>query len=128
MVRHRLLRSRLRRLHNLYMKAKLTQYRQSPRKVRIVADELRGKTVDEALRKLRFLTKRAAKPMAKLIESAVANAEENDGKRRDNLVISTITVDKGPTLKRFRPRARGRATRINKRTSHIAVTLGEADE
>jgi large subunit ribosomal protein L22 len=110
------------------MKAKLTQYRQSPRKVRIVADELRGKTVDEALRKLRFLTKRAAKPMAKLIESAVANAEENDGKRRDNLVISTITVDKGPTLKRFRPRARGRATRINKRTSHIAVTLGEADE
>ncbi|MEX2514632.1 MAG: 50S ribosomal protein L22 [Candidatus Paceibacterota bacterium] len=110
------------------MKAKLTQYRQSPRKVRLVADEIRGKTIDEALRKLRFLTKRAAKPMAKLIESAVANAEENDGKRRDDLIISTVTVDNGPTLKRFRPRARGRATRINKRTSHIAITLSEADK
>jgi large subunit ribosomal protein L22 len=66
--------------------------------------------------------------MAKLINSAVANAEENDGKRREELIVSNITVDKGPTLKRFRPRARGRATRINKRTSHIAVTLKESDE
>lgn len=110
------------------MKAKLSQYHQSPRKVRLVADAVRGKTVDDALRKLRFLTKRAAKPMAKLIESAVANAEENDGKRRDNLIISTVTVDKGPTLKRYRPRARGRATRINKRTSHINLELAESDK
>lgn len=110
------------------MKAKLSQYHQSPRKVRLVADAVRGETVDDALRKLRFLTKRAAKPVAKLIESAVANAEENDGKRRDNLIISTITVDKGPTLKRFRPRARGRATRINKRTSHINLELAESDK
>lgn len=110
------------------MKAKLSQYHQSPRKVRLVADAVRGETVDDALRKLRFLTKRAAKPMAKLIESAVANAEENDGKRRDNLIISTITVDKGPTLKRFRARARGRATRINKRTSHVNIELAESDK
>lgn len=107
------------------MKAKLSQYHQSPRKVRLVTDAVKGKPVDEALRKLRFLTKRAADPVAKLIESAVANAEENDGKRRDNLKIEEITVDKGPTLKRFRARARGRASRINKRTSHIAVTLEE---
>jgi large subunit ribosomal protein L22 len=107
------------------MKAKLSQYRQSPRKVRLVANAVKGKPVDEALRRLRFLTKRAAKPVAKLIESAVANAEENDGKRRGDLTIENITVDKGPTLKRFRPRARGRATRINKRTSHINVTLSE---
>lgn len=110
------------------MKAKLSQYHQSPRKVRLVADAVRGQTVDDALRKLRFLTKRAAKPIAKLIESAVANAEENDGKHRDDLIISTVTVDKGPTLKRYRPRARGRATRINKRTSHINLTLAEADK
>lgn len=107
------------------MKAKLSQYHQSPRKVRLVTDAVKGKPVDEALRKLRFLTKRAANPVAKLIESAVANAEENDGKRRDDLKIDEITVDKGPTLKRFRARARGRASRINKRTSHISVTLEE---
>lgn len=107
------------------MRAKLSQYRQSPRKVRLVTSELGGKSIDEALRKLRFFTKRAAHPIAKLIESAVANAEENDGKNRDNLKIAKITVDQGPTLRRYRPRARGRATRINKRTSHVSVQLSE---
>jgi large subunit ribosomal protein L22 len=109
------------------MKAKLSQYRQSPRKVRLVTDAVKGKSVDEALRKLRFITKRASKTVAKLIESAVANAEENDGKQRDNLKVSSITVDQGPTLRRYRARARGRATRINKRTSHINIELGEKD-
>jgi large subunit ribosomal protein L22 len=107
------------------MKAKLSQFRQSPRKVRLVTDAVKGKSVDEALRKLSFLTKRASSPIAKLIESAVANAEENEGKQRGNLTIASITVDQGPTLRRYRPRARGRATRINKRTSHISVSLAE---
>lgn len=107
------------------MRAKLSQFRQSPRKVRLVTDAVKGKSVDEALRKLRFLTKRASKPIAKLIESAVANAVENDGKRRDDLKIESITVDQGPTLRRYRARARGRATRINKRTSHVSVSLSE---
>jgi large subunit ribosomal protein L22 len=110
------------------MKAKLSQHRQSPRKVRLVTDLVSDKSVDEALRTLKFSTKRAAKPVAKLIESAVANAEENDGKRRDNLEIDTITVDQGPTLKRFQPRAQGRSTSIKKRTSHVAVTLTEQEE
>lgn len=107
------------------MKAKLSQHRQSPRKVRLVTDLVSDKSVDEALRTLKFSTKRAAKPVAKLIESAVANAEENDGKRRDNLEIDTITVNQGPTLKRFQPRAQGRSTSIKKRTSHVTVTLTE---
>lgn len=109
------------------MRAKLSQYRQSPRKVRLVTDAVKGKSVDEALRKLRFLTKRASNPIAKLIESAVANAEENEGKRRDNLKIANITVDQGPTLRRYRARARGRATRINKRTSHVNIELAEKE-
>ena len=107
------------------MKATLSQYRQSPRKVRLVTDMVKDDTVDEAIRALNFSKKSAAKPVAKLIESAVANAEHNDGKRRENLAIDELTVDQGPTLKRFRPRARGRATEIKKRTSHINVTLKE---
>lgn len=109
------------------MKAKLSQHRQSPRKVRLVTDLVDDKSVDEALRTLKFSTKRAADPVAQLIESAVANAEENDDKRRDNLTIDSITVDQGPTLKRFQPRAQGRSTSIKKRTSHITVTLTEKD-
>jgi len=107
------------------MKATLSQYRQSPRKVRLVTDMVKDDTVDEAIRALNFSKKSAAEPVAKLIESAVANAEHNDGKRRENLAIDELTVDQGPTLKRFRPRARGRATEIKKRTSHINVTLKE---
>lgn len=109
------------------MKAKLSQHRQSPRKVRLVTDLVNDKSVDEALRTLKFSTKKDAEPVAQLIESAVANAEENDGKRRENLAIETITVDQGPTLKRFQPRAQGRSTSIKKRTSHITVKLSGKD-
>jgi large subunit ribosomal protein L22 len=109
------------------MKAKLSQHRQSPRKVRLVADLVDDTSVDEALRTLQFSTKRAADPVAQLIESAVANAEENDGKRRGNLEVESITVDQGPTMKRYQPRAQGRSSPINKRTSHITVTLSQKD-
>jgi large subunit ribosomal protein L22 len=109
------------------MKAKLSQHRQSPRKVRLVTDLIDGKSVDEALRTLQFSTKQAADPVAQLIESAIANAEENDGKRRKNLEIDSVTVDQGPTLKRFQPRAQGRSSSIKKRTSHITVKLAEKE-
>jgi large subunit ribosomal protein L22 len=106
------------------MKASLKNYRQSPRKVRLVADLVRGKKVSDALTQLRFLPKRASQAMSKLIASAQANAvDQNVG--ADNLVIKEITVDQGVTLKRIRPKARGMAHRINKRTSNINVTLGE---
>lgn len=104
------------------MKASLKNYRQSPRKVRLVADLVKGKTVPAALRELSLLPKRAAAPVKKLIESAVANAK-NAGIEADNLVVENATVDEGITLKRFRPRAFGRATMIRKRTSHIDITL-----
>lgn len=107
------------------MKAILKNYRQSPRKVRLVADLVRGKRADESLRTLEFTPKRASKTIAKLIESAVANASHNSNKKAEDLYVSEIKVDEGFTLKRFRPRARGRAARIRKRTSHIAVTLAE---
>ena len=106
------------------MKAILKNYRQSPRKVRLVADLVRGKTVAEALVVLRFVDKRAADPFAKLIKSAEANAISN-GKSAERLIISKVAVDKGSVLKRFMPRARGSASRINKRNSHIFVELGE---
>ncbi|MEX0934710.1 MAG: 50S ribosomal protein L22 [Candidatus Paceibacterota bacterium] len=107
------------------MQATLRQYRQSPRKVRLAADLVRGKTVEQALTELEYTQKRAAETLAKLIRSAVANAKDKEGKEASDLVIENITVDEGETLKRFRPRARGRASRINKRTSHITVTLRE---
>ncbi len=105
------------------MKAVLKNYRQSPRKVRLIADLVRGKKVKEALNTLTFVDKRAAEPFAKVIRSAIANATQA-GTPSDGLVISKVTVDKGPTLKRFMPRARGSASRINKRNSHITVELG----
>ncbi len=104
------------------MKAVLKDYRQSPRKVRLVVDLVRGMSAEEALNTLKFVDKRAADPVAKVIKSAVANAVET-GKQRENLVISRIVVDKGTVLKRFMPRARGSASRINKRNSHITVEL-----
>jgi large subunit ribosomal protein L22 len=108
------------------MKAKVTHIRISPRKVRLVVDAVRGKSVNQALNILTLARKKAAEPVKKLLESAVANATENDGVREvDNLVIDRITVDGGPTLKRFMPRARGRATPIRKRTSHIQIILRE---
>ena len=107
------------------MKASLKNYRQSPRKVRLVADLVRGKNVHDALNELSFLPKRASGPMAKLISSALANAEQT-GADVANLIISKITVDQGVTLKRIRARARGVASRINKRTSNVVVELGTA--
>jgi large subunit ribosomal protein L22 len=108
------------------MKASVMQVRISPRKVRLVVDAVRGKSVSQALSILAFTRKKAALPVQKLLKSAVANAMENHGVGDvDNLVIDRIAVDEGPALKRFTPRARGRATPIRKRTSHIWVTLRE---
>jgi len=106
------------------MKSSLKNYRQSPRKVRLVADLIRGRKVSDAIQELTFLDKRASNVMTKLIASAIANAENNFKVNSDDLVISEITVDQGVTLKRYRPRARGVAKRINKRTSNIALSLG----
>ncbi len=102
--------------------AKLTNYRQSPRKVRLVADLVRGKKVEAALSELTFLAKRAGDPIKKLVASAVANAAHLNIDTKD-LYISEIRVDKGVVLHRSMPRARGRAFPINKRSSHVIVTL-----
>jgi large subunit ribosomal protein L22 len=106
------------------MKAVLKNYRQSPRKVRLIADLVRGKKAEEALSLLQFVDKRAAGPFSKVIASAVANAKQQ-GKDESKLVIKRVAVDKGMVLKRFMPRARGSASRINKRNSHITVELSE---
>jgi large subunit ribosomal protein L22 len=106
------------------MKAFLKNYRQSPRKVRLLADLVRGKSIADALTTLQFVDKRAAEPFAKVIKSAVANAKDQD-KNIEKLFVKTVAVDKGTVLKRFMPRARGSASRINKRNSHISVELGE---
>jgi large subunit ribosomal protein L22 len=105
------------------MKAELKNYRQSPRKVRLVADVVRGKKVANALVELQFLGKRAALPFAKLISSAVANASHNHKTSSEDLVVKSVSVTKGPTLKRIKPRSRGMANRINKRTSVLKVEL-----
>jgi large subunit ribosomal protein L22 len=111
------------------MKASVLSVRISPRKARLVVDAVRGKSVSQALSILAFTRKKAASPVQKLIKSAVANAVENHGVSDvDNLVVDRIVVDEGPALKRFTPRARGRATPIRKRTSHIRVTLREVGE
>lgn len=109
------------------MKAFLKNYRQSPRKVRLVADLVRGRRVSDALLQLEFLPKRASRAVAKLITSASANAEHNFKVKKDDLVIREIRVDEGATLKRFQPVSRGRAHRINKRTSHISISVAPAD-
>ena len=110
------------------MKASATHIRISPRKVRMVVDTVRGKSVSQALSILGFTRKKAALPVQKLLKSAVANAAENDGiSDVDTLVIDRIMVDEGPTLKRFMPRARGRATPIRKRTSHIRIIMRVGD-
>lgn len=102
--------------------------RVSPYKARLVADQIRGKGVEEARYITRFSPKAAARLVGKVLESAVANAENNIGMRAEDLVVVNCYVDEGPTLKRWRPRALGRATRIRKRTSHITVVLGEREE
>ena len=105
--------------------AKLKALRMSPRKARYVADLVRGKSVDKALDALKFTNRAASLPIRKLIESAVANAENNQGLDIDILMIKEIRVDVGPTLKRFRPRAQGRAFPVRKRTCHVSVVLAE---
>jgi large subunit ribosomal protein L22 len=97
----------------------------SPRKIRLVMDQVRGKKVEEAVTMLSFMPQRGARILKKLINSAVANAEQNSGVDVDTLFIKRIYADEGPTLKRFRARALGRATRIRKRTSHLTVILDE---
>jgi large subunit ribosomal protein L22 len=106
------------------MKAILKNYRQSPRKVRLIADLVRGKKATEALTVLQFVDKRAAGPFSKLIKSAIANAKQQ-GAKEESLFIKAVAVNKAPTYKRFMPRARGSASRINKRNSHLSVELGE---
>lgn len=106
------------------VKAKLRHLRMAPRKVRLVADLIRNKEVGEAQNILKFTVKRATSPLLKLLNSAVANAENNFKLDKSKLFISEIRVDEGPTLKRWKPRARGRVDPINKRTSHVTLILG----
>ncbi len=100
----------------------------APRKVRLVVDLIRGKQVGEAVAILRHTPKAASPVVEKVLKSAVANAEHNYDLDVNNLVISEVFVDEGPTLKRFRPRAQGRASAINKRTSHITLVVSEKKE
>lgn len=106
-------------------KAVARYVRIAPRKVRLVVDLIRGKEVGEAIAILRHTPKSSSPVLEKLLNSAIANAENNYQMNVNNLVISEAYVDEGPTLKRFRPRAQGRAARINKRTSHITIVLTE---
>ncbi|MBU3668473.1 MAG: 50S ribosomal protein L22 [Candidatus Taylorbacteria bacterium] len=110
------------------MKAILRNYRQSPRKVSLAAGLVRGKKVKDALTQLNFTVKRASSPVAKLIESAVSNAKNAGVVDTDSLIVKEIRVDKGIVLKRMMPRARGSASRINKRSSHVMVVLAEPTE
>ena len=107
------------------VRAKLRFVRVSPRKARLVADLIRGKGSEEATNILTFTKKAAAKILIKLLKSAIANATQKKNIDVDRLYIKKITVDQGPTMKRFQPRALGRATTIRKRTSHITIVLDE---
>lgn len=106
--------------------AKLRGARISAQKVRLVADQIRGKQVEEALDTLAFSTKKAAGIVKKVLESAIANAEHNEGADVDELKVSVIHVDEGLTMKRISPRAKGRADRILKRTCHITLKVADA--
>lgn len=105
--------------------AKLRGARISPQKARLVADQIRGLSVERADETLTFSNKKAAQIVRKVLMSAIANAEHNSGADIDELKVSTIFVDEGPTLKRGMPRAKGRFTRILKRTSHITIVVAE---
>jgi ribosomal protein L22 len=107
----------------IVVRASSRYVRVAPRKARLVADQVRGLQIDRARALLQFSPRGAAHDIAKLIESAASNAENNHDLVADEMRVAEITVDEGPTLRRFRPRALGRATPINKRTSHIAVAL-----
>ena len=105
--------------------AKLRKARIAPQKVRLIADQIRGLPVDQAINLLAFSTKKAAGIVKKVLESAIANAEHNDGADVDELTVSHISVDAGPTMKRWRARARGRAAKILKRTCHVTISVEE---
>ena len=106
--------------------AKLKFVRLSPRKARLVADQIRGLPVERAVETLSFSNKKAANVLKKVLESAIANAEHNEGADIDELRVRSVTVDQGPVYKRFMARARGRVNHIMKRTSHITLTVSDA--
>lgn len=108
--------------------AKLNYLRIAPRKMRLLVDLIRGKKVQEAMTLLDFSIKKGSKPLKKVLEQAIANAENNFQLKKSSLYISKITIDEGPKLKRWRARARGRAARIEKKTSHISLVLNEIKE
>lgn len=108
-------------------KAKVTHVRISPRKVQVVLDLIRNQPVDKAMAILKFTSKAATEPLTKLLKSAMANAENNFNMDPTKLYVSSCHVAPGPTLKRIRPRAQGRAFRINKRTSHITLVVKEME-
>lgn len=110
------------------MRAVAKYVRIAPRKARLVADEIRGKSYPQAISTLQFTNKRAADIVGGVVNSAAANAENNNDLDSDDLFVREIRVDEGPTIKRFRARAMGRATMIRKRTSHITVELGAPPE
>jgi large subunit ribosomal protein L22 len=105
--------------------AKLKGARLSAQKARLVADQIRGKAVEEALQLLTFSPKKGAELIKKVLDSAIANSEHNEGADVDELRVSTIYVDEGMTMKRIRPRAKGRADRIFKRSCHITLTVAD---
>ncbi|HEX8101310.1 MAG TPA: 50S ribosomal protein L22 [Solirubrobacteraceae bacterium] len=111
----------------MVVKAQAKYVRTSARKARLVCDHIRGKDVEQARAILAFTPRAAAEAWSKLLESAVANAENNHELVGDELRIASVHADEGPTLKRFRPRAMGRATKIRKRTSHLSITLTPKD-
>ncbi len=106
--------------------AKLKGARISPQKARLVADQIRGKSVEEALNVLEFSNKKAANIIKKVLDSAIANAEHNEGADIDELRVSSVFVDEATTLKRIKPRAKGRADRIFKRSCHITVKVADS--
>ena len=106
--------------------ARIKHARISAQKARLVADQIRGLQVEQAVNLLAFSSKKGAGIIKKVLESAIANAEHNEGADVDELVVSGIQVNEGPTMKRIRARAKGRASRIFKRTSHISVTVAES--
>ena len=110
----------------MHTNSTLKHARISPQKVRLVADQIRGLPVEKALEILTFSDKKAGAIVKKLVDSAIANAEHNEGADIDELKVSAVTVDPGPTMKRIQPRAKGRANRILKRTSHITVTVADS--
>ena len=115
-------------MENETITAKSKYIRQSPYKLRLVLNLIRGLPVSEALDILKFTKRKASDEITKVIQSAMANAENNFGLNSIDLYISKAIADEGPTLKRFRPRARGRAGRINKRTSHLIIELASTGE